>query len=1163
MGAVLAFLLSAMKNLIGYVLGTGTTKKRKPPPATAEEIRALRLKHLTRIDSGGGGGDKRAKKQRIEKPSRGSDDTSESTSSSHGLRRRRKGDSKVGKSEGVIYNPLPSSEESSSQVAKDEKVVENGKAEVRAPMEVEKNEKMKRKKQIEQTKPHVIYDPKVSSILSEKISSKKKLDARAASISKKEKKKAKTPEGSQKKKKFSRAFSVASDTAASTTMSEADVIMNVLRVSNDAHEAKRMGYELISVETISIESLDLVLFHILENIEKTTQRSVFNYLISSYRRILEIREKHPKIAATVLKTLTSYIFLCLTPNNELFHSITYQISLNAFVRLLTANSALARSLPPGLFASLCADFQKEISSLARPIIDNLMPSGRTFTLDSVAPVLRGFKKLASSGAAVICIATHPRFFSGNKDGASIESDSLLGPLLSVTAKAESGPFERADIFQPSSFRSIETDCAKIIDSIQDVLALVFKRLLSPKVNKLESDTDVRQRILGYVEKILALNLSRRKLRFDPTLASSDGFVANLGGILTRLCLPFTSGNKKGSKLLDIRYTLSESARVQYKDETLLAANENEKKKIQSEIKTSTSFGLVSEMTFMSLECLHIGYIAETKALQHTKHQIWELQHALNAIGGPHSSDPMAGHIFGRLKRMMNKYHASRARLLAPGTVRAVAALYSYICENVLKLSISKDSILAVLPEYILADIVDFWVFFSPNFRDLSLGESWYIQIARGTLDMAIYLLRKDSMVKNPHLKGKLPGLIRDILEQGSSPSIEPKAFSNLQTSSASWISVGKTLVENCTMRDALLPNLVDLYVQIESGENQFYGKFQTRYVISEILKLLWPHKKFQKDFQTLETAKLLRFVNMLANDAIWLLDESLKNLEDIHKFQEEFPDIKMQNAMRNPAEAKRLRELQRTERGCKSLMSLANASIDLVHLISNSHVDPFVDDIMTERMAQMVGYYLNKLNTKQVSNLKVKDPKKYNFRPRILLRHMIGIFINLSVSRRFLQCVAEDERSYDHKVFTRAVKAARAKKIVRENQIAQFESLLMEVQSIAQSSLEAGEEDPIPDKYLDPLMATLMRNPVRLPSSRMIMDKAVIMRHLLNAETDPFNRKKLSPEMLEELPEFRKEIEDYLQKREMKRKGRKGKPADGKNSTSSTENESGMEEKKC
>ena len=46
----------------------------------------------------------------------------------------------------------------------------------------------------------------------------------------------------------------------------------------------------------------------------------------------------------------------------------------------------------------------------------------------------------------------------------------------------------------------------------------------------------------------------------------------------------------------------------------------------------------------------------------------------------------------------------------------------------------------------------------------------------------------------------------------------------------------------------------------------------------------------------------------------------------------------------------------------------------------------------------------------------------------------------------------------------------------------------------------------------DPLMYTLMRDPVTLPASRVVVDRSTIKSHLLSDSKDPFNRQPLSLE---------------------------------------------------
>ncbi|KAG3004078.1 hypothetical protein PC121_g18935 [Phytophthora cactorum] len=84
-----------------------------------------------------------------------------------------------------------------------------------------------------------------------------------------------------------------------------------------------------------------------------------------------------------------------------------------------------------------------------------------------------------------------------------------------------------------------------------------------------------------------------------------------------------------------------------------------------------------------------------------------------------------------------------------------------------------------------------------------------------------------------------------------------------------------------------------------------------------------------------------------------------------------------------------------------------------------------------------------------------------------------------------------------------------------------------------QEAMEACLGD-IPDQYLDPLLSTLMTDPVRLPSGN-IVDRAVIARHLLASSQqggstgrDPFTREPLTLAMVEPCDALRSEIQMYL-----------------------------------
>lgn len=62
-----------------------------------------------------------------------------------------------------------------------------------------------------------------------------------------------------------------------------------------------------------------------------------------------------------------------------------------------------------------------------------------------------------------------------------------------------------------------------------------------------------------------------------------------------------------------------------------------------------------------------------------------------------------------------------------------------------------------------------------------------------------------------------------------------------------------------------------------------------------------------------------------------------------------------------------------------------------------------------------------------------------------------------------------------------------------------------------QAEVEYDEEVPV--EFKDPIMDTIMKDPVRLPSGHAI-DRAVILRHLMTVKNDPFTRTALNEEDL-------------------------------------------------
>jgi len=113
----------------------------------------------------------------------------------------------------------------------------------------------------------------------------------------------------------------------------------------------------------------------------------------------------------------------------------------------------------------------------------------------------------------------------------------------------------------------------------------------------------------------------------------------------------------------------------------------------------------------------------------------------------------------------------------------------------------------------------------------------------------------------------------------------------------------------------------------------------------------------------------------------------------------------------------------------------------------------------------------------------------------------------------------------------KAVEILNRHKLHSEETIDAFCDMLNQIKHFANRNIS--EDDilgDIPDDFLDPLLNTLMKDPVRLPSGK-VCDKAIIMRHLLSDSTDPFNRAHLTHDMLVPDLELKKKIQEWINSR--------------------------------
>jgi ubiquitin conjugation factor E4 A len=67
-----------------------------------------------------------------------------------------------------------------------------------------------------------------------------------------------------------------------------------------------------------------------------------------------------------------------------------------------------------------------------------------------------------------------------------------------------------------------------------------------------------------------------------------------------------------------------------------------------------------------------------------------------------------------------------------------------------------------------------------------------------------------------------------------------------------------------------------------------------------------------------------------------------------------------------------------------------------------------------------------------------------------------------------------------------------------------------------------------PDDFVDPISCAVMDDPVQLPTSGKVVDRATITRILLSKAADPFNRAPLTIDQVKDMPELKEKIRYFV-----------------------------------
>lgn len=249
----------------------------------------------------------------------------------------------------------------------------------------------------------------------------------------------------------------------------------------------------------------------------------------------------------------------------------------------------------------------------------------------------------------------------------------------------------------------------------------------------------------------------------------------------------------------------------------------------------------------------------------------------------------------------------------------------------------------------------------------------------------------------------------------------------------------------------------------------------------------------------------------MLNDVTFVLDESFTAFKEIHEISKTLEDspADMDQTLRQENEEK----LSAAQSKAKSYMQLTNETVAMLKLFTEALADSFTKKEVVVRLAHMLDYNLEALVGPKRANLKVKNPEEYGWNPRQMLAEVTDVYLNLQGKQSFVDAVATDGRAYRPEYWAEAHKTLAKYALKNPEQLKEWEHMGAEIETAKErADLEEADLGDIPDGYEDPLMATLMEDPVTLPISKQIVDRSTIQSHLLSDPHDPFNRTPLKLE---------------------------------------------------
>uniref|UniRef100_A0A665VEB8 Ubiquitin conjugation factor E4 A n=1 Tax=Echeneis naucrates TaxID=173247 RepID=A0A665VEB8_ECHNA len=695
---------------------------------------------------------------------------------------------------------------------------------------------------------------------------------------------------------------------------------------------------------------------------------------------------------------------------------------------------------------------------------------------------------------------------------------LLGTVLNISCLLKTpGVVEGHGYFlNPSRSSAQETKVQEA--NIHQFMGQFHDKLHQILKNLLQRSGETRHMLLLWLGSCLQANAGRAKIWANQMpeiffqMYASDAFFLNLGAALLKLCQPFC--RPRSPKLLTFNPTycaLKEMSEEERRNRNVHARGLDKETCLiplppQQLVESAQSYSLLTENLILTQLTLHLGFHRLHEQMVKMNQSLHRLQ--VTWQEAQRSGNPMSEQLLEQFERLMIVYLSTKAATTQPAMLQCCLNLQASTAALLVQLGVGnqgpehvalsfplpslQNSMLCYVPEFFAENLGDFFIFLR-RFADDVLETS--AESLEQILNFITVFMGNVERMKNPHLRAKLAEVLEAVM-----PHMEPLAPGAAQPIVFQRERVFCSYKHAPQLAEALITVFVD--IEFTGDPHQFEQKFNYRRPMYPILKYMWGKDNYRESIKYLSKIKVLQLERDrgewegLAPDARREKESSLQMFGQQGRFH---------NIMSN-----------------ETISTLAFLTSDIKGI--------FVHPFLAERIISMLNYFLQHLVGPKMGALKVKDFSEFDFKPQQLVSDICTIYLNLGDEENFCATVPKDGRSYSPTLFSQTVRVL--KKINKPGDIiVAFGVLADKIKSHADRQQQEEETySDAPDEFLDPIMSTLMLDPVLLPSSNVTVDRSTIARHLLSDQTDPFNRSPLTMDQIRPNEELKQQILQWLDK---------------------------------